>query len=61
MGKIDKKQPVGVLSLLLVLPFLLSGCKIAGAIFKAGTWFGILSVVIVIVIILLIIRALSKK
>ena len=38
-----------------LLSFLLQGCAVAGGIFKAGVWVGVLAVVIVIVVILVIV------
>jgi hypothetical protein len=44
----------------LFLSFLLQGCAVAGGIFKAGVWVGVLAVVIVVVVILVIVSK-SRK
>jgi hypothetical protein len=48
------------LSLLLMVVSLFSGCAVAGGIFKAGVWLGVLGVVVVIIIILLLVSK-SRK
>ncbi len=50
-----------ILSLLLLLPVLLTGCSVIGGIFKAGAYTGIIAVVIILVIIGVVIGMLRKR
>lgn len=52
------KQSLLLLSLFLTV--LLQGCAVAGGIFKAGIWVGVLAVVVIIVVILAIVSK-SRK
>lgn len=49
------------LLLLAAIIFLIPGCAVAGGIFKAGVWVGVLAVVIVVGIILLLVSKVSGK
>jgi hypothetical protein len=40
----------------LMIPFLFSGCAVAGDIFKAGVWVGVIIVVAIFVLIIFLIR-----
>ncbi len=46
----------GVLIIVLLLPFLLTGCEIVGDIFKFGMWVGIIGVALLVFLVLWIIR-----
>jgi hypothetical protein len=46
----------GVLILVLLMPFLITGCEVVGDIFKAGMWVGIIGIALVVFLVLWIIR-----
>ena len=56
----NNRKPILVAALLSAI-FMLPGCALAGGIFKAGVWVGVLAVVIVIGLILFLVSRGSGK
>lgn len=46
----------GLLIMVLMLPFLLTGCELVGDIFEFGVWVGVIGIALVVFLVLWIIR-----